>query len=206
VNENQAQLGPTPPAKSHQQIFSEVFAHAQSIVELTETIPTDCEPPGVARHGTDKFFATVAYRWGFTNAHWYFVYVGTDQAKAIALADDEVQERGGKYGCAVFEFDESGTDYELIYYAPCMAEDQANESPRHNHRIDYFETLGMALDDACEGMYWEKDPVVDGAMVHVKIPEPVPLFLSNNREREHRRLEATQAATDKLHDKSKKPS
>jgi hypothetical protein len=33
-----------PPAKSHQQIFAEVFAHAKEIVRLSEMIPTECEP------------------------------------------------------------------------------------------------------------------------------------------------------------------
>jgi hypothetical protein len=177
------------PAKSQVEVFAQVHARAQEIVNLTETIPLDCEMP--------RFYFVVAYRWGFTNEHWYFVYVGVDRDKAEALAKEEVQERGGKYGCAVFAFNDDGRDYELVYYAPCMTEDAAATSPRHNHRLDYFERLGMLFDDACEGEAWLPTEAEPGLLRTVKVD--VDARLRAERDRQRARLHAVMAATDSLH-------
>jgi hypothetical protein len=85
-----------------------------------------------------SIYLVTAYRWGSTNDHQYQVYAGADRTKADALAALEVSERGGKYDCAVYEFNEDGTEYKLASYH--AAYDQTE--PRHNWRIDMFEELG----------------------------------------------------------------
>lgn len=63
-----------------------------------------------------KFYDCIAYRWGWLNNHWYTVYVGDDKDKAIALAQCETQDRAGKYGVEVREWD--GLEYKRIAYSP----------------------------------------------------------------------------------------
>jgi hypothetical protein len=114
-------------------------------------------------------YLVVAYRWGWTNNHQYIVYCGPDETKAIALADNEPEYRGGKYGACVYRFNEDGTDYEQIYYANSMYDE---EKPHHNYRIDMFEKLGHRLHDFANGQVFVPDPKREGFLMLQKKRPP----------------------------------
>lgn len=101
--------------------------------------------------GVASAYAAVAYRWGYLNGHQYFVYVGTDKAKAVAMARSENADRGGKYGCVVWSFkdNEEGeqTEEQVAYFNSSWGEDK----PFHNYRIDMFERLGHKFHEFAEG-------------------------------------------------------
>lgn len=46
-------------------------------------------------------YAVVAHRWGLRDAHSYVVAVYNDLAVARQIAEQTVEDRGGKYGCEV---------------------------------------------------------------------------------------------------------
>jgi hypothetical protein len=181
-----------PSPLSHQEIFHAVHHHARAIVGLTEA------PPAL-NPASGHFYFVVAYRWGCTNEHWYFVYAGVDQVKAVTMAENEAQDRGGKYGCAVFEFDESGTDYQMIFYAPSMNEAQTAKAPIHEHRHDYYIRLGMMFEQACEGAVYVPDGETQNGMKHTLVT--VPQLLKDERLRQlelmHKMAEADTRVTDK---------
>jgi hypothetical protein len=104
-------------------------------------------------------YLVIAYRWGWTNGHQYIIYCGPDETKAIAMADSETGDRGGKYGGAVYKFNEDGTDYERIYYTPSS---YGEEKPYHNYRIDMFEKLGHRMHEYAEGKVFLPDPDKEG--------------------------------------------
>ena len=118
-------------------------------------------------------YLVTAYRWGNANGHQYQVYAGTDLTKASALAHQEREERGGKYDCAVYEFNEDGTDYKLIEWVPSYGD---TNGPMHNFRIDYFESLGHILDDYVEGRAWMPNPEEPGFLTMQKV-DPPPQFV-----------------------------
>lgn len=99
-------------------------------------------------------YVAIAHRWGWMNGHWYHVYAGPDQTKALALAQNVQEDRGGKYGCAVMQFDGDGTDYKRIAYFPSM---HGEEKPYHNYRIDMFESLGHVMHDFARGTVYLPD-------------------------------------------------
>lgn len=131
-------------------------------------------------------FLAVAYRWGWTNNHSYFIYCGTDRVKALALARAENADRGGKYACVVWKFDEDGIDSHSIGYWPSSMEPDGQTAPRHNHRIDYFETLGHFLHDMADGKCLL--PVEDGSNTLTYQPVECPPFARARVERERKML------------------
>lgn len=110
-------------------------------------------------------YLVTAYRWGWTNDHQYQVYAGTDKDKAMESAETEVYERGGKYGCAVYEFDDTGEESEMVAYVPSDDENK----PSHNWRIDMFERLGHELHRYAEGTMYVPNPDRKGCL------KPVPV-------------------------------
>jgi hypothetical protein len=101
-------------------------------------------------------YHVTAYRWGNLNLHQYRVYCGPDKTKAIALAQSECDDRGGKYGCAVYQWNEDGTEYTRIaYFGGSMHNEPA---PFHNWRVDFFERLGHLLYEWSGGKIWLPDP------------------------------------------------
>lgn len=122
-------------------------------------------------------YHVTAYRWGNLNLHQYRVYCGPDRTKAIALAENECNDRGGKYGCAVYEWNEDGTDCKRIAYFSAMMHEEP--APFHNWRIDYFERLGHLLDQWHKGTVLIADPAnPKGAMKFVRdLPRPPPEIL-----------------------------
>lgn len=128
---------------------------------MTTTTDTD---------GLRAAFLVVAYRWGWTNAHQYPVYVGTDRTKAHALAQVETEDRGGKYGCAVYEFNADGTEYERTAYFSSIYDE---DTPHRNYRIDMFESLGHRFAEFAEGKVMLPDPDNPGRLkdTEVEVPE-----------------------------------
>ena len=64
-------------------------------------------------------YVVVGYKWDCTNEHQYVAFASTEYASADALAQKEVDYRGGKYGFAVFRYD--GEDHEMVSYYPSLA-------------------------------------------------------------------------------------
>ena len=114
-------------------------------------------------------YLVIAYRWGWINNHQYHVYAGQDKTKAIALALAEAHSRAGKYGCAVYGFDEDGTSRTLeVYFSSAYGE----RKPSHNDRIDMFEKLGYVLYDYSRGMAYLPDPEKEGCLKPTKVEPP----------------------------------
>lgn len=126
-------------------------------------------------------YLVTAYRWGSSNEHQYQVYCGPDRTKADALASDEVTGRGGKYDCAVYEFNEDGTEYKQVSYFP--ARDDQSE-PRRNWRIDMFERLGHFMDDWFDGQVLLPKQDNPGVLHYVKVDVPELVKFEVQRERE----------------------
>lgn len=118
-------------------------------------------------------YIATAYRFGWLNGHQYKVYVGTDKAKAIALADEECNSRGGKYGVEVVAWSEDADgnmQSQSVTYSPSI---YGEKRPAHNHRKDYFETLGHKMDRFAEG--FETHYVQKGTMLTVEeVPTTPP--------------------------------
>lgn len=114
-------------------------------------------------------YLVVAYRWGWTNTDRYIVYGGPDESKAHALATEERDGRGDKYGCAVYEFDADGTGYRRVAYL-CSA--YGESQPRHNPRLAYFESLGRFMEDLAGGSRALPDPQHPGRLQYVAIEPP----------------------------------
>lgn len=95
-------------------------------------------------------YLVTAFRWGWLNNHSYNVYCGQDFAKAFETAEEEADDRGGKYGVVVYRFDdeEDGTqDQQLIGYFPSS---WGEKLPRHNYKLDLNDSLGHMLSDYVE--------------------------------------------------------
>lgn len=127
-------------------------------------------------------YFVIAYRWGCTNLHHYFVYCGQDRTKADALANAECSDRGGKYGVAVYEFDTDGTNYNLASYFGAIMHQE--EKPFHNHRIDFFQSLGHKFADFAQG----RETHVEDSIVKWKECDP-PQWVKDEYEREKKTCE-----------------
>jgi hypothetical protein len=120
-----------------------------------------------------KCYVVLAYRWGNSNDHWYWIYAGPDAVKASAMCQAERDSRGGKYGCAVYETNEGGDEWELVEYCGSGKEDE----PQHNWRLDYFERLGHVLEDYANGFIYvpAAEPDEHGLRTLTrKLIEPIP--------------------------------
>jgi hypothetical protein len=128
-------------------------------------------------------YLVTAYRWGCTNEHAYHVYAGIDRTKALACANAENADRGGKYGVVVWEFDSDGTDYKPIAYYGSSMEDDERKQPRHNHRIDFYERIGQFVNEAASGKALLPDPKNDKHMTYQEV-EPLPDYILKEIERQ----------------------
>lgn len=87
-------------------------------------------------------YVVTAYRWGWTNNHQYIAYAGEDYDRALELAEEEADDRGGKYGVALHAYTE---DYARLFaYFPSS---WGEKLPYHNYRLDYISRLGHILED-----------------------------------------------------------
>lgn len=139
-------------------------------------------------------YICIAYRWGDINNHWYILYVGCDLMKARALASNEPQDRGGKYGAAVLEYveedGEGGT--RLIDYYPSMS---GEKRPAHNYRIDFFRDLGHRADDAVrDGKAWLPNPAEPGFLHYAEVE--CPQWLKDWHASESEKLRLMEEAQD----------
>lgn len=85
-------------------------------------------------------YLVTAYRWGWTNNGCYHVGCWTDLDTAIAFADKECADRGGKYGVEVVQF--SGESESSVHYQPSS---YGEETPHFNERIELFERFGNVV-------------------------------------------------------------
>lgn len=88
-------------------------------------------------------YVVTAYRWGCLQNHHYIVYAGTDKAKACAMAEDERDSRGNKYGvlvqaCFKDPAENPAWEYTTRYVAyypsnnePCPYIDYESEAHKH---------------------------------------------------------------------------
>lgn len=100
----------------------------------------------------NTYYMAIAYRLGRTNDHWYVVYVGDNQEKAMALAADEASSRNGNYGVATFKVNDTH-DPEMSYrtmlcYYPSSMEEVL---PHHNYQYDMLMDMGLILNDYVQG-------------------------------------------------------
>lgn len=144
-------------------------------------------------------FVAVAYRYGDLNAHQYFVYAGADKDEALRLAEEEPNDRGGKYGCAVYQFDGKRDDvgwpeYEMVAYFPSRAQEK---EPLKNYRITAAQNIGYAAMNAADGDgCWMPDPENPGFLKHRKEAE-VPDWLRYQVEYEGKIRDAFEQAQQK---------
>ncbi len=73
----------------------------------------------------DSIYTIVAYRWDCTNDHTYVIGAHADLNTAISIAEHERDDRGGKYGVAVYKSPEDIENINrggqvLMHYAPSM--------------------------------------------------------------------------------------
>ena len=83
-------------------------------------------------------YLIVAYRFGTLNAHSYFVGCYTDKDEACRLARNERDDRGGKYGVAVYEF--NGMDNSICEYVPSS---RGESNPTESGAIRAAKSFGM---------------------------------------------------------------
>jgi len=132
-----------------------------------------------------KTYIVLAYRWGSTNDHWYWLYAGPDLVKASALAESERDGRGRKYGCAVYETNDTGDEWTLAEYHGSGDE----KEPAHNWRLDYFERLGHVLDDYVRGQMHvpseREDEQLKVRTLQIVAVEPDPMLVKEAERHRH---------------------
>ena len=93
-------------------------------------------------------FLVEAYRYGYSNEHHYCVYCGDDRDMAYNLAEEEANERGGKYAMLIREYAEDGIDpISVDYMQSSLGEDRL----KHNWMNEKRMYLQYALDDYLNG-------------------------------------------------------
>lgn len=93
-------------------------------------------------------FLVKAYRFGFANEHNYIVYCGPDRDVAYGIAEEESQERGGKYGMLILEYPEDGIDpISADYLSSSLGEDRL----KHNWMNEKRMYMQSALEDYLNG-------------------------------------------------------
>lgn len=143
----------------------------------------------------NETFVAIAYRWGDLNNHHYIVYAGQDEQKAIALAKNEPDYRGGKYGCVVYGYKDAGPEQDCrqVAYFQSMTDPKDADGPENNYRIDMFQSLGIRFSQWAEGTAYipEDDPELkdrDGKPMRVlkphKVEPPQWVVDENNRAKE----------------------
>lgn len=93
-------------------------------------------------------FLVKAYRYGFVNEHNYVVYCGNDGEMAYNLAEEEANERGGKYAMLILEYPQDGIDpISVDYLGSSLGEDRL----KHNWMNEKRAYLQSALEDYLNG-------------------------------------------------------
>jgi hypothetical protein len=125
-------------------------------------------------------FVVVAHRWGWTNNSWYFVGGCTCRKDAVDMARLEADDRGGKYGVAVYRLacDENAGSVLEAYFPSLYNE----ERPTRNPRLDIFQRLGLKVFFAVETGKADL-PDKDNASVLRPTSVEVPAWLREEKER-----------------------
>ncbi len=125
-------------------------------------------------------YLAVAYRWGWTNNHQYFVLCSTDLGQVRDAAYETCDDRGGKYGVAVYKMPTTpGGTPELLEYASSTYGEKA---PHENPRLNIFRRLGQTA------FFAVKDgkallPPTDGGTSMDWLPVDVPAWLRSEAAR-----------------------
>ena len=93
-------------------------------------------------------YVVMAYRWGQKNAHSYIVTSGTDLDAMISIAEEECQDRGGKYGVVVIRTNpdwRSTTNHEEVKYFPSLFGEEASY---YNHDLDAYQSIALTIIEA----------------------------------------------------------
>ena len=87
-------------------------------------------------------YTVIAYRWGWKNSHHYFVGCvnGLDHAESVAIF--EHSNRGGKYGCVVYN-----RNGEIEFY---KSSSYCESKPFWNYRIELNQYIGFKVTDLIE--------------------------------------------------------
>ncbi len=86
------------------------------------------------------YYTVTAYRWGWTNAQFRQLAVTADEDRAYALAEQEHECSGGKFGIEVLEWHAEDDFTRCAYFSSAYGE----EAPFSNPRISMFERIGSA--------------------------------------------------------------
>jgi len=117
-------------------------------------------------------FVVVAHRWGWTNNDWYFVGGCTRRREAVRMAREEANNRGGKYGVAVYRlYCEEDADPVLEAYFSSAYDE---ERPVRNPRLDIFQRIGLKVFFAVEtgeADLPDKDDVSKLTPTSVEVPD-----------------------------------
>lgn len=94
-------------------------------------------------------YLAIAYRWGWTNSHSYFVSCSSDLQKVLAAAEQAAEDRCGKYGVAVLEMpeDPASTPAKRLAYFPSSYGEAA---PHANARHEAYGLLGQRVFNAVQ--------------------------------------------------------
>jgi hypothetical protein len=138
-------------------------------------------------------YVAIAYRWGDSNGHWYIAAAGPERSAVEAAAEKECDDRGGKYGIAVYE---EPSSERLAYFPSSFGE----PSPTFNHRIGLIAALGHdALSAAEEGKAWLPAPNRNGRLRTLTCQDvDVPQWLRDRLDH-HRRVERAWADAKERH-------
>lgn len=119
-------------------------------------------------------YVVMAYRWGQKNAHSYIVTSGTDLDSMTAAAEEECQDRGGKYGLAVIRTNSDwrkSIDHEIVKYFPSLF---GEEALYYNHDIDAQQRIALCVIEAVRAGHTYLAPT-DGSTLmklqEVEVPE-----------------------------------
>lgn len=86
-------------------------------------------------------YIAIAYRYGWSNGHWYIVHAGPNQRAIIDAAQAENTSRGGKYGVQVIAINENGDESQVVYFPSSYGE----SSPRMSIKTEVWERVGFAV-------------------------------------------------------------
>lgn len=96
--------------------------------------------------GDGMTYVAIAYRYGWSNGHWYIVHAGSNMRAIVDAAQAENASRGGKYGVQVVEIDDQGNEKEIKYFPSSHNEDH----PRLCVRREVWEKIGCRVLEAID--------------------------------------------------------
>jgi len=118
-------------------------------------------------------YLAIAYRWGDTNGHQYVVSIHSEEDVVLAAAEEECQDRGGKYGVAVFQWTGNIESAKQVAYFNSLQEEADAPGPMLNWRKEAFQNLGITTFDAhSTGKAHLPDPQDPGRLIRTEAELP----------------------------------